>query len=345
MSNFSDSSSTRCIKCNLTVHTKYTRGESDPKFNPQINLLVPERIIIIANGFVHVLYIDLILRRPQTTSLTALPQYSDMMKAISQNLNNATTSATETKLRLLMSDPKDATPSETSVVESIIADFNEFESDSNQTIHQPSTSFNAQNRRCSTKTIYAKLKNSTNNLNKTTAPAQVVDNTNAYEFSEETENCEKIGTFRKKRLADKKYEFSDQNSENIVPFMNIRPSSVGKFSHSFNSSHHHQQQRSTSSHYRILQSPTPPSPSPIVPLQVSSRNKRKLDALDIANITFNTPFLSPRRDDKVYEVSLSGFVVMQDKPSCFKKLERFFVEENDAVSAITSEEGGLYRFY
>lgn len=332
----------------MTVHTKYTRGESDPKFNPQINLLVPERIIIIANGFVHVLYIDLILRRQQATSITVLPQYSDMMKAISQNLNNAT-SATESKLRKLVSDRKDASSSEASVVESIIADFNEFESDSSQAIHQPSTStsstsssmlFNAQNRRSSTKTIYAKLKNSTNNANKTTTPAQVVDNTNAYEFSEETENCEKIGTFRKKRLADKKYEFSDQNSENIVPFMNIRPSSVGKYSHSFNSSHHHQPQRSTASHYRILQSPPPPSPSPIVPLQVSSRNKRKLDALDIANITFNTPFLSPRRDDKVYEVSLSGFVVMQDKPSCFKKLERFFVEENDAVSAITSEEGG-----
>uniref|UniRef100_T1GQZ5 Uncharacterized protein n=1 Tax=Megaselia scalaris TaxID=36166 RepID=T1GQZ5_MEGSC len=75
--------------------------------------------------------------------------------------------------------------------------------------------------------------------------------------------------------------------------------------------HHHQPPRSTASHYRILQSPPPPSPSPIVPLQVSSRNKRKLDALDIANITFNTPFLSPRRDDKVFEVSLSGFVVMQ----------------------------------
>lgn len=275
-----------------------------------------------------------------------------MMKAISQNLSNAT-AATESKIKPLVSDRKETTFPGASVVESIIADFNEFESDSTQIMHQPSTStsssssiqFNAQNRRVSTKTIYAKLKNSTNNANKTPTPAQVVDNTNAYEFSEETENCDKIGTFRKKRLADKKYEFSDQNSENIVPFMNIRPSSVGKYSHSFNSSHHHQPQRSTASHYRILQSPPPPSPSPIVPLQVSSRNKRKLDALDIANITFNTPFLSPRRDDKVYEVSLSGFVVMQDKPSCFKKLERFFVEENDAVSAITSEEGRFLFSY
>lgn len=278
-----------------------------------------------------------------------------MMKAISQNLSNAT-SATESKPKQLLSDRRTSTFSGGSVVESIIADFNEFESDSTHTLHEPSTSTsssmlsNAQNRRGSTKTIYAKLKNSTNNANKTSTPAQVVDNTNTYEFSEETENCDKIGTFRKKRLADKKYEFSDQNSENIVPFMNIRSSSVGKHSHSFDSSHHHQpSQRSTTSHYRILQSPPPPSPSPIVPLQVSSRNKRKLDVLDIANITFNTPFLSPRRDDKVYEVSLSGCVVMQDKPSCFKKLERFFVEENDAVSAITSEEGMFFisrlKFY
>lgn len=44
----------------------------------------------------------------------------------------------------------------------------------------------------------------------------------AYEFSEETEKYEKISSFRKRRLADKKYEFSEDNSENIIPFAKLR---------------------------------------------------------------------------------------------------------------------------
>lgn len=45
----------------------------------------------------------------------------------------------------------------------------------------------------------------------------------AYEFVEETETkCEKLSLFRKRRLADKKYEFSEDNNENIVPFRVLR---------------------------------------------------------------------------------------------------------------------------
>lgn len=46
----------------------------------------------------------------------------------------------------------------------------------------------------------------------------------AYEFSEDNEKCEKISIFRKRRLADKKYEFSEDNSENIIPFRKLRSS-------------------------------------------------------------------------------------------------------------------------
>lgn len=45
----------------------------------------------------------------------------------------------------------------------------------------------------------------------------------AYEFVEETETkCEKLSMFRKRRLADKKYEFSEDNNENIVPYRVLR---------------------------------------------------------------------------------------------------------------------------
>lgn len=48
------------------------------------------------------------------------------------------------------------------------------------------------------------------------------DRAAAYEFSEENEKCEKISILRKRRLADRKYEFSEDNSENIIPFTKTR---------------------------------------------------------------------------------------------------------------------------
>ncbi|XP_012288698.1 uncharacterized protein LOC105704225 [Orussus abietinus] len=50
----------------------------------------------------------------------------------------------------------------------------------------------------------------------------------AYEFTDESqETCEKLSSFRKRRLADKKYEFCDEieDAENIVPFKHIRDQS------------------------------------------------------------------------------------------------------------------------
>lgn len=47
----------------------------------------------------------------------------------------------------------------------------------------------------------------------------------AYEFTDDSlEICEKLSSFRKRRLADKKYEFCDEaeDAENIVPFKYVR---------------------------------------------------------------------------------------------------------------------------
>ncbi|XP_034942628.1 uncharacterized protein [Chelonus insularis] len=47
----------------------------------------------------------------------------------------------------------------------------------------------------------------------------------AYEFTDDTqETCEKLSSFRKRRLADKKYEFREEaeDTENIIPFKHIR---------------------------------------------------------------------------------------------------------------------------
>lgn len=53
-----------CIKCNLTIHTKYTTSESDPKFEPHLNLRCPERIIMFTNGLIHMLNVRLDQNKP-----------------------------------------------------------------------------------------------------------------------------------------------------------------------------------------------------------------------------------------------------------------------------------------
>lgn len=52
-----------CLQCNLTIHTKYCRTETDPKFNPKLNLICNDRIVIITNGLIHMIQIGLDLNR------------------------------------------------------------------------------------------------------------------------------------------------------------------------------------------------------------------------------------------------------------------------------------------
>lgn len=48
-----------CIKCNFTIHTKYCRADTDPVFNPTVNLQCLDKILIVANGLIHMVHIDL----------------------------------------------------------------------------------------------------------------------------------------------------------------------------------------------------------------------------------------------------------------------------------------------
>lgn len=61
-----------CITCNLTVHSKYSRCESDPIFDPKINLNCPMRIVLVTNGLIHMLNIELELNKPIKTCSNSL---------------------------------------------------------------------------------------------------------------------------------------------------------------------------------------------------------------------------------------------------------------------------------
>lgn len=317
-----------CIKCNLTIHTKYSRTESDPKFLPEINLSCPNKIIMMGNGFIHMININLqvpkissnnkLMMTLQTssnttdiaceivplsltsTSLSNLYSHNSM-NILNETLDscNSVMAADQINLKKISHlehhynksddsnnkfsnhgcDNSNKILSRNSIVDKIIADFAECETDcapildKNQILSRIDKSFLSNTKTfdelvitCPTTIASTNANSDNNSTGDNTQPSKKPTGSNirlvnhnfnkirkcvqsirtscssllspavanqsnvpastskqVYEFSEDNENCEKISTFRKRRLADKKYEFSDYNSENIIPFnINLR---------------------------------------------------------------------------------------------------------------------------
>lgn len=149
-----------CIKCNFTIHTKYCRTDTDPVFNPSVNLQCLDKILIVANGLIHMVHVDLHLNKqikPFTNSidikyvktrtksksdssrldnvnddLVTLPNSSvtkcsneqQTTKTAKERLPNSTTTACDRHHQIAskLYEPKN-------IVETIIADFAECETD------------------------------------------------------------------------------------------------------------------------------------------------------------------------------------------------------------------------
>ncbi|KAH8267276.1 hypothetical protein KR018_000673 [Drosophila ironensis] len=244
-----------CLNCHLTVHTKYSPTETDPHFEPQLNLLCPEHILIISNGFMHMLRID-VAPPPQPCGsgfISFLPPSKQLMACEEDRTSVAFTG----------SGSEAESCNEQSLVARIIADFSDIETEqiqrsnnnnevsshgtvccspktydrliftphSSQACGLPETkptstgnSEASQSRRRNQRIVTKSYRNgiTTLDLKGTPSSSSMTDKSNAYEFSEDNEKCEKISTFRKRRLAEKKYEFSEDNSENIIPFTKVR---------------------------------------------------------------------------------------------------------------------------
>lgn len=280
-----------CLQCNLTIHTKYCRAESDPKFNPKINLICNDKIVIVTSGLIHMMQIGLDLNRPIKPYTNSIDikyirpsNKADKTASVNEGVATVTTttdnvivaeaSKLSTPLQIICPDSagvaldvagdrdsnanikKLPPPKTENIVERIIADFAECETDypSNEKIFQRpnTTNFNELVITCGTANIPScsqnsskvrllnhrsnriisksinSMKNGITKIDLQLNNGQMNSNKNldkaakAYEFSEDNEKCEKISIFRKRRLADKKYEFSEDNSENIIPYNKLR---------------------------------------------------------------------------------------------------------------------------
>lgn len=318
-----------CIKCNLTIHTKYSQTDCDPKFLPEINLSCPNKIIMMGNGFIHMINIDLQVPKITNCNNKLMMTFnntdisSDIVPLASTSMSNSNLLAHQTnnslndivdgsgavtttianvgeqmnmkkishlehhynksddsnnKFSNHGCDSSNKILSRNSIVDKIIADFAECETDctpildkthlfsridksyltnsknfdeliitcpsATSSTNMDSNNTGDNNTHLSKKATGSNIRLVNHNINKirkcvqnirtscsSLLPPTAANQSNIppttskqiYEFSEDNENCEKISTFRKRRLADKKYEFSDYNSENIVPFnINLR---------------------------------------------------------------------------------------------------------------------------
>ncbi|XP_023174258.2 uncharacterized protein LOC111601751 [Drosophila hydei] len=119
-----------CLSCHLTVHTKYSSTETDPRFDPTVNLLCPERILIISNGFMHMLRID--VDTPVVPNSNSLPQQNFNLPCTQQTLFLPRTPLPNEEDRCSVPFTGSEADSEHSVVARIIADFSDIETDHTQ---------------------------------------------------------------------------------------------------------------------------------------------------------------------------------------------------------------------
>ncbi|XP_053602321.1 uncharacterized protein LOC128670574 [Plodia interpunctella] len=227
----------RCLQHNFAIHTKFFCTSDSSMYEPVVQLAYSNQIIIYTD-FIHILEVD--FAKPDERTEGDECKYS---------LDREETNSIDTYPNTPASDvsaPFQSPKYQNNVVQNILADFSDLEMEPYQMsrpVHLPdvmgqelciqasSISHNLaeewEGPSPSIRTLISPPLRSPRRR-----PAESMSRFNemhriiaekAYEFVEEAETkCEKLSMFRKRRLADKKYEFSEDNNENIVPFRVLR---------------------------------------------------------------------------------------------------------------------------
>ena len=402
-----------CVKCNLTIHTKYRYNESAQKFNPKIHLNSPDYIIMSENSLIHTINVELDMQKVKNygsntlshTYFKDLSAESDISTAKINNSGYKNNKDYMSALKVLAPVAEtmkcDKNP-KLSLVEQILADFSDYDEVTECSSSVATTSdtkhvyFNNGPDGCENVidnieeliiTYNTIQKNPKRSPNKTdcagTSSSKIVPSTtseicklqeaaaNTYEFSEDNEKCEKISIFRKRRLADKKYEFNEDNTENIIPFNRTRSRSnlnpwmgasnyIAPHSHRASPNHGFRSPCGSPVSNRINNSPGFRSPNYYSYKSPSSNNL--LSSPPPRQITRNTnPTVSPvssfsTPNDEVHKyfsdilnrikehcteippIDVESKTKAEEVPIFSKMIVNFYVEEDDANSVVTNEE-------
>lgn len=237
-----------CMKCNLTIHTKYRFNESTQKFDPRIHLNAPDFIVMSENSLIHTINVKLDMQKTKSHGSSVLSsKYLKRSSSGCDATSNVEAGQDQNNVVNNKSPPDDVdVPKPISIVEQILADFSEYDEcpspapppvnvlvtdmhkgcEKDKTLKvaasSPTSKFSAIPR--PTAEAMETSEGSASQVKPTSpqSPELLEAAAKTYEFSEENEKCEKISIFRKRRLADKKYEFNEENTENIIPFNRTR---------------------------------------------------------------------------------------------------------------------------
>lgn len=365
-----------CMKCNLTVHTKYRFNESTQPFEPKIHLKAPDYIIMCENSLIHTINVKLDMQKTKSIGSGVLNH--KYLKRSGSDEKNIEAGQVHNNVVNNKSPLDDAEPKQPiSIVEQILADFSEYDVECPSPVPQTKTLVTAVLLRgCEKQKALNVDVESSMKMPKSAAVSKVGESSQAkppspqspelleaaaktYEFSEENEKCEKISIFRKRRLADKKYEFNEENTENIIPFNRTRSRTLRRPIYQHRTSPHPSFRSPCDSPVanRCIMSP-PGFRSPSYYAYRSSPTHHMLyspPARQIMRVSGSMSPATPSDDVHKYfsdimnrmrenrgesgnESSHEDIKCQKDFPTFSKKIVNFYVEEDDANSVVTCDD-------
>lgn len=365
----------RCLEHNFAIHTKFFCTSDSSMYEPVVQLAYSNQIIIYTD-FIHILEIDFV--KPDQDRNDANEDNKSTLDREEINSIDMDPSTPASDVSAAFQSPK----YQNNVVQNILADFSDLEYEPYQMsrpvklpdvmgqelcIQASSISHNLveewEGPSPSIRTLISPPLRSPRRR-----PAESMSRFNeahrisaekAYEFVEETETkCEKLSMFRKRRLADKKYEFSEDNNENIVPFRVLR--SNRKYFIGSTSKNQSRRAKSPPVESVVLrthnQISRPPSPTTSSDLKISSSS---LECDDKSESEYRVTEMLDDGSLKTVSVHDSTSKTLSDCPvspqdpylvhsgnsKCSKFFTRYFVESDDEItSIITDSEGTFFIF-
>ncbi|XP_045493015.1 uncharacterized protein LOC123692322 [Colias croceus] len=356
----------RCLEHNFAIHTKFFCTSDSSMYEPVVQLAYSNQIIIYTD-FIHILEIDFVKPDQDRNDIEDNKFLIDKEEVSSVDMNPSTPASD-------FSAPFQSPKYQNNVVQNILADFSDLEVDPNQIsrpVHMPdmmgqelciqasSISHNLMEewegpspsiRTLISPPLRSPRRRPAESMSRFNESHRVIAE-KAYEFVEEAETkCEKLSMFRKRRLADKKYEFSEDNNENIIPFRVLR-SNRKYFTGSTSKSPRMPKSPSVESvvlraHNQISRPPSPTTSSDLKNPGLSSlesdRNSeseyRVMEMLDDGSL--KTVSVHDNTSKTLSDCPVSAqdpYLVHSENSKCSKFFTRYFVESDDEITSIITD--------
>ncbi|XP_028158343.1 uncharacterized protein LOC114351352 [Ostrinia furnacalis] len=351
----------RCLEHNFAIHTKFFCTSDSSMYEPVVQLAYSNQIIIYTD-FIHILEVDFV--RPDH-------ERNDAMDDSKFSLDREETNSIDTNPGTPFSEasaPFQSPKYQSNVVANILADFSELEGeapvmgarvtlDAGELLLGPLPALLEEwegpapaIRTLISPPLRSPRRRPPEGMSRF-SEAHRVSAEKAYEFVEEADTkCEKLSMFRKRRLADKKYEFSEDNNENIVPYRVLRSNRK----YFIGSTSKPQPRRPKSpvecvvlrAHNQISRPPSPttscqPKPSGLAALE-SDRNSeseyRVMEMLDDGSL--KTVSVHDNTSKTLSDCPVSAqdpYLVHSENSKCSKFFTRYFVESDDEITSIITD--------